>query len=69
MKLHWFAYSFIDHNNQGSQVYASVYVGYSNKNITMGRMAEAKESAMVTQKATVLAVSYLGLMTHEEMRE
>ena len=64
-KLHYYAFSFI-HAQGNTTQHGSVYLGYEGKMITVPRIKEAKASALMPSDSVLLAVSYLGYMTHEE---
>lgn len=65
-KNHWFAYSFIG-KVDSKEARGSVYVGYNNKLITRARINEAKKGSGLDSAAVLMAVSYLGRMTEQEM--
>lgn len=63
---HWYCLSFVD-GDGGNLTHASVYLGWDDQKITKPRIAEAKRGAEVGEDSVLMAVSYLGYMTHEEV--
>ena len=69
-KLHWFDFSFIRADNTDQSVTrASVYLGFKNKLITTGKIDYAKKSAGVADDSVLMAFSYMGEATREEITE
>lgn len=67
-RSHYYAFSFLAPVANDGTMYASVYIGYPQRDqITKPRIQEAKEKAGVPSTATLIAVSYLGRMTREQM--
>ena len=65
LKKHYYSFSFIE-NNAGA-IYASVYIGYPEKFVSIQQISDAKKSAGVSQEAVMLACCYLGHMTNKEV--
>jgi len=63
-KKHWFCFSYKGTDLEGNRdCDASSYVGYDTKKVTLSMINENKRYADVTDKAVLIAVSYLGRMT------
>lgn len=67
MKLHYYCFTFYD--VQGSHsAHASAYYGLEQPCVTLKDIAVAKRGAEVSDRATLLACSYLGHMTVAEFK-
>jgi hypothetical protein len=67
---HWYCLSFIGKAAEGGgECQASSYHGYADRKVTKAKIAEAKKYAGVTENAVLIACSYLGYMTKEEMAD
>ena len=65
MRQHWYCLSYVGKSlNSGHDCSVSVYVGYPNEGMTLVGIEKNKEVAGVTNKAVLVACSYLGYMTH-----
>lgn len=72
MKLHYYMFTF-SYSSLGRAGYGTVYLGYSNQLINKSRIEEAR-TAFIDSNSDLnnnccIAISYLGWMTPEEMRE
>jgi len=66
-KGHWFCLSYQGKRiESGLDCQASIYIGLENRNITKKDIDDNKKLANVTDKAVLMAASYLGYMTREE---
>lgn len=65
-RYYFYAFSFEGRHINGRPASASVYMCYSKKIITYKKILSAKKEASVCNDAVLIAVSYLGYMTHEE---
>lgn len=67
--LHWYSFSFFFSVKGGGSGYASVYQGFPDALVTIPRIERAKKSADIPDGATavLLAATYMGLMTLEEV--
>jgi hypothetical protein len=65
-KKHYYSFSFIE-NNAGEIKYASIYIGYPEKFVSIPQIADAKKSAKVTQDTVMVSCCYLGHMTNKEV--
>lgn len=61
-KKHWYSFSFAD-----GLTFASTYTGYTHQTITLPLIQKEKENADVPPSAVLIACSYLGYMTKENM--
>ena len=69
-ELHWFCFSYTGKDLDGGwQCSASTYSGFSDRRLTLLRIAEGKALAGVTDEAVLLSASYLGYMTKAEFLE
>ena len=65
---HYYCFSYVGRSSEdGHQCQACTYVGYDERRITKSIIEENKIAAGVDEDAVLLAVSYLGHMTREEM--
>ena len=65
---HWYCFSYNGTNPQtGLDCAASTYAGYERQRVTKPMIDENKKHAGVNEGAVLIAVSYLGYMTREEM--
>ena len=63
-RKHFFCFSYSGKDLEGNrECEASSYVGYDTKKVTLQMINENKGYAGVTDKAVLIAVSYLGRMT------
>lgn len=62
-KLHYYCFSFIDEAG-----YSSCYKGQIEKEVTLKDITQAKIDAQAKENAVLLAVSYLGYMTKNKVR-
>ncbi|NWB51282.1 hypothetical protein [Pseudomonas gingeri] len=65
-KQHFYCFSFFE-NLHGQTQHASVYCGYDEPAVCLSAIAQAKDMANVTQNATLLACSYLGVSTDAKL--
>ncbi len=66
-KLHWFLISFIAPSPRSGFNIANTTTGFDDRNVTNQRIETAKEAAKIPSEGNVLAVSYLGHMTQDEL--
>lgn len=65
---HWYCFSYAGESSEsGRQCHACTYVGYQEKRVTKPMIEANKETAGVKEGAVLMAVSYLGHMTREEI--
>lgn len=64
MKLHWYAFSFVSGDTN-----ASTYTGFSDKKVTVKRINEAREYSKIGDDAVLIAFSYMGYMTKQQILE
>lgn len=64
-KRHWYQFCLLYQGGAGA-AYRSVSCGFMDQNVTMARMAFARENAGAPADALISSVSYLGFMTREE---
>ena len=69
-KLHWFAFSFIRADSSAqTTTRASVYLGFESTLITIGKINYAKRSAGIADNSVLIAFSYMGEATKEDIKE
>ena len=67
-KLHWFAFNFTD-GQDGPVGFGTVYLGFKDKLITVGKIKYAKKSCGVSDKSVLNSFSYMGEATKAEITE
>lgn len=65
-KLHYFCMSFT-HGSSGSTTWASAYMGWPDRDITVERIKYVKASLGLDPGAVLVSCSYIGHMTREKM--
>lgn len=67
-KLNWFAFNFTD-GQDGPVGFGTVYLGFKDTLITVGKIQYAKEKCGVSEKSVLNSFSYMGEATREEIIE
>lgn len=62
--LHWYVFCFFD----GKKV-NDIVSGWPEKNLTISRMNEAKQTANMSKESKLINCTYLGYMTEEDQKE
>lgn len=62
-RLYYYCFSFIDSNG-----FSSCYKGLVSNNISLCDIEEAKKDSCANKDAVMIAVSYLGYMSKNEVR-
>lgn len=65
--LHWYSFVFQTTRSDGALQTASIYMGYPDQKITVGRVQDAKRSSGISPTSVMLGVSYLGFMERKIM--
>lgn len=65
-KLHWHCFAFSGKTLQDEDCFATTYMGYHDKNITLPRINEAKVASNINEGAVLISATYLGHMTRKE---
>ena len=68
-RKHYFALAFYGDDKSGGLAHSTTYVGFKSKLVTRDRIEKARMLADMSPNSALLAASYLGFMTDEEMFE
>ncbi len=66
-RLHYFAFSFSNLDENDEQYFGSVYVGFPQQMVSIPRLQAAKEAAGMPLDSVVVGLGYMGWMTKDEV--